>query len=82
MSKEYSYLKFIWEYKAIILPLFLWVGVILDFANVSLVVPRDYLGISYSVEINATEIVKITIEAVKNIINYIGDFIHGIFRNW
>ena len=79
MNSGYSYLKFIWEYKTILLPLFLWVGVILDYAHVSLVVPRDYLGISYSVEINFTEIARILIEAINNII---GDLYYGIFRNW
>ena len=78
MNSGYKYLKFIWEYKAVILPLFLWLGVILDYAHVSLVVPTDYVGISYSVEINATEIARITMKIIRNTINHLGDYTWNI----
>lgn len=67
-----SYLKFIWEYKHIIVPLFLWVGSVLDYAHISFIIHKissnsDYNGFSYSVAVSFTEIWNLITTKIQGI---------------
>jgi len=56
--------SFLWEYKYIIIPSFLWIGVYFDYAHILLSFPTDYAGLYYGVEINFS----ILVDLIKNLI--------------
>jgi hypothetical protein len=60
-------LKFLWEYKYIVMPLFLWISVYLDVAHLYLEFPKQYKGIYYGVEINFSALAELIIKNIKSI---------------
>ena len=69
-----SYLKFMWNYKHIIIPLFLWIGIVLDYAHINFIIHKigsnnsDYNGFSYSVEVSFTQIWNLITTNINNMI--------------
>ena len=61
-------LKFLWEFKYIIIPIFLWMGVYFDYAHLSLRFPTQYTGFSYGVEVNFSALADLIIKNIKSII--------------
>jgi len=60
-------LKLLWEYKYIVIPVFLWLGVYFDFAHLSLQFPTQYKGFSYGVEVNFSALGSLIINNIKSI---------------
>ena len=67
-----SYLKFIWDWKSVIIPLLLYCFVIYDVAHVELLfqnkINNGYNGFSYSVEINGSKIWQLITTNLTNLI--------------
>ena len=68
-----STLKFMWNYKHIIIPLFLWIGIVLDYAHINFIIHKigsnsDYNGFSYSVEVSFSHIWNLITSSIKNLI--------------
>lgn len=58
-------LKFLWEYKYIIIPVFLSIGVYFDYAHVFMDIPSEYRGFSYGIEVNLSALADLIINIFK-----------------
>jgi len=57
-------MKKLWEYRYVVLPIFLWIGVYYDYAHIMLEFPQEYTGIYYGVEVNFS----VLLDLIKNFI--------------
>lgn len=63
------YIKFLWDWKTVTIPLFLFCGILLDYAHVEFLFEKNqYNGVSYSVEINFSRIWHLITENINNLI--------------
>lgn len=56
-----KFLKFLWDYKYIIVPVFLLIGVYFDFAHIFMKIETEYKGFSYGVELNFSALADLII---------------------
>jgi len=63
-----KFLTLMWEYKYVVMPVFLWLGVFYDYAHIYLnVEERKYIGVSYGVEMNFSVIYNLLINFTKGV---------------
>lgn len=60
--------SFISENKYILFPIFVLIGVYLDYVHLYLSFPTDYIGVYYGLEINLSELIHIVFTKIKSII--------------
>ena len=64
-----KFFNFVWEYKYIIMPIFLWIGVFMDYAHIYLnVEEKEYVGVSYGVEVNFSVLYNLIFNTIKGVI--------------
>ncbi|WP_457744531.1 hypothetical protein [Sulfurimonas sp.] len=63
-----KFFNFVWEYKYIIIPIFLWIGVFLDYAHIYLNLEKEYVGVSYGVEVNFSVLYNLIFNTIKGVI--------------
>lgn len=63
-----KFFHFVWEYKYILIPSFIWVGVFFDYAHIYLNLEKEYVGVSYGVEVNFSVLYNLIFNTIKGVI--------------
>lgn len=58
----------LFEYRHIVIPSFLWIGVYYDYAHILMSFPKEYVGVYYGVEINFSLLIDLTQNLIKGVI--------------
>lgn len=59
---------FLFEYRYVVIPSFLWLGIYYDYAHILMSFPKDYTGVYYGVEINFSVLVDLIKNLIKGVI--------------